>query len=74
VWVICGFGSFSLFFRVFCWCAFGSMMGMWDFLSFVFVLNGWRESFLCCVCGLCGRGKGELRVYASMAVVEALFC
>jgi hypothetical protein len=70
--VVCGFGSFLLFFSVF-W--FGGFSGgrRVEVVSFVFVLNVWRESFLCCDLGLWGRGEGELGVYASMVVVEALF-
>ena len=66
------FLAFLVFFSVF-W--FGGFSGgrRVEVVSFVFVLNSWRESFLCCVCGLCGRGKGDLGVYASIAAVEALF-
>jgi hypothetical protein len=38
------------------------------------VLDSGEKSFLCCDCGLCDRGEGELRLSASMAGAGALFC
>jgi hypothetical protein len=38
------------------------------------VLDSGEKSFLCCNCGLCDRGEGELRLSASMAGAGALFC